>query len=203
MTRLSFDSERVVLLLAQMVVDAVQQGLHDLHVDTTWSGKVRALMVTPAILCALSCTRVPERSETSLMLERSGCLGTCPVYRVSVSSAGVMRWEGTRFVAKEGRDSVSVDTAQARRLVDEFRRMRGTYLPRYLPVITCVASYTDASWTRIVLFEGSDSVVVARYDGCQYRPGSFYRLVGRFERTLEQRGWLRPRDEPGAVSPGT
>jgi hypothetical protein len=39
---------------------------------------------------------------TEIGLERTGCLGTCPVYTVIIKSDGTFRYHGERYVKREG-----------------------------------------------------------------------------------------------------
>ena len=45
---------------------------------------------------------LPTDTGRRLTLERTACLGNCPVYRVVVHSNGRVDWSGDRFVAREG-----------------------------------------------------------------------------------------------------
>lgn len=58
-------------------------------------------------------------SKIEITLSRSMCFGNCPVYRVSISTSGVV-FDGERFVAAEGRHTDTVDPSAVRALAKKF-----------------------------------------------------------------------------------
>lgn len=62
---------------------------------------------------------VHKNSKISITLTRSGCLGTCPAYRVRVSTTGI-EFEGERYVAAAGSHRASVNPAAVRELAKRF-----------------------------------------------------------------------------------
>lgn len=68
-----------------------------------------------AVLVVAGCSRPPSSGEVSvdtalpaadtatvLTLERGPCFGACPVYTVSVTGSGLVRFDGRRFVRDSG-----------------------------------------------------------------------------------------------------
>jgi len=49
-------------------------------------------------------------------LQTSGCFGYCPVFKLTVLGGGLVRYEGERFVEKEGRDSFMLTKEELVRL---------------------------------------------------------------------------------------
>jgi hypothetical protein len=58
-------------------------------------------------------------SKVDIMLLRSMCYGRCPVYKVSVSTRGIV-FDGEAFVAAEGRHTDTVDPSAVRALAKKF-----------------------------------------------------------------------------------
>jgi ankyrin repeat protein len=58
-------------------------------------------------------------SMVSITLSRSGCYGTCPAYRVSISTDGIV-FEGRSFVVATGRHTDTVDPRAVRELAKKF-----------------------------------------------------------------------------------
>jgi hypothetical protein len=62
-----------------------------------------------------------ELTSARIILNRSGCLGTCPVYRVEIRGDGACRFEGAHFVRVQGVRECSVDPTEVARLIEQFR----------------------------------------------------------------------------------
>jgi hypothetical protein len=58
-------------------------------------------------------------SKVSIELSRSGCFGTCPNYRVTVSSEGIF-FEGGAFVVASGKHTATADPDEVRKLAARF-----------------------------------------------------------------------------------
>ncbi|MGD0481116.1 MAG: DUF6438 domain-containing protein [Terracidiphilus sp.] len=58
-------------------------------------------------------------SKVDITLSRSMCYGRCPVYKVSVSTKGIV-FDGEAFVAVEGRNTDTVDPGAVRALAKKF-----------------------------------------------------------------------------------
>jgi hypothetical protein len=58
-------------------------------------------------------------SRVAITLERWGCYGRCPAYKVTVSTEGIV-FQGYRFVAALGRQTDRVDAKQVRNLARSF-----------------------------------------------------------------------------------
>ena len=56
----------------------------------------------PAAEAAPTPTPRVETEGDGITLERGPCFGTCPVYTVTLSRSGAVRFEGRRFVADSG-----------------------------------------------------------------------------------------------------
>lgn len=63
-------------------------------------------------------------SVKRIVLERIGCYGNCPGYRVTVSADGKIRFEGTLFSAKHGRKQVAPTEFQS--LLQQFLDLQFT-----------------------------------------------------------------------------
>jgi hypothetical protein len=94
-------------------------------------------------------------SRVDITLSRSMCYGRCPVYKVSVSTRGIV-FDGEEFVAAKGRNTDTIDPSAVRALAkkfvaDDFYSMRDEYR----------ASVTDNStYTLSVSIDGHKKQVV-------------------------------------------
>lgn len=59
--------------------------------------------------------------STLVTLERTPCFGSCPVYTVSISGTGMVRFAGTRFTTQLGEAVAEIPPARVDSLVDELR----------------------------------------------------------------------------------
>ena len=58
-------------------------------------------------------------SKITIMLERTGCFGTCPGYSVAVSTEGIV-FDGGSFVVAAGKHRDKVDAEEVRELAQKF-----------------------------------------------------------------------------------
>lgn len=58
-------------------------------------------------------------SKIAIVLQRTGCFGTCPSYTVTIDNSGIV-FEGGGFVVAAGRHTDSVDAADVRTLAKKF-----------------------------------------------------------------------------------
>ena len=65
---------------------------------------------------------VAARDDSTLVtLERTPCYGACPVYTVSISGTGAVRFVGTRFTTQVGEATAEIPPARVDSLVEELR----------------------------------------------------------------------------------
>jgi ankyrin repeat protein len=99
-------------------------------------------------------------SEVTIMLERSGCFGSCPSYTVTVGTNGVV-FEGGSYVVAHGRHTDTVDAEQVRELAKrfvsaDFYSMDDSYLASVTDSPTYILSLSiDGHEKRVVDYVGS------------------------------------------------
>jgi len=126
-------------LLAQLVAWRYAPFLRD--------GRAEAALVTEHI----AEEELPERhvdlpdvplSDVRIGLERTGCFGTCPRYRVELRGDGVVTYDGDEFVSVQGRHAYHVPVQDVARLLDTARRADLWSLrPAYRSLITDNPTY--------------------------------------------------------------
>ncbi len=91
-----------------------------------------------------------------LILERHGCFGPCPIYRVEVDEDGFVEWEGHRYVKEEGRRSwripradVAILERQLERAGFRWRREASLLIALDLPTCAVTAEYADGTTKRL------------------------------------------------------
>jgi hypothetical protein len=55
-----------------------------------------------AVLTILACPTLAQKREPVITLQRTACLGTCPVYSLEIFADGLIRFVGTDFVQYTG-----------------------------------------------------------------------------------------------------
>lgn len=127
----------------------------------------------------------------AITLERTPCFGSCPVYTVSVSSSGVVTYEGRANVRRIGVDTVQVPVKQVEALLIELERAGYfTFADRYaLSEPTCRRYSTDSP-TAIssATFRGRSKRIVHDY-GCGGVPGALAVLENRIDEVLGSSRW--------------
>ena len=107
--------------------------------------------------------------DTQITLERTGCYGMCPIYKVSISADGTVVFEGTRFVKKVGTARSAISEEQIRDLLAAFEKINYFELSdQYVkPDDGCKQWLTDnpSAITSITL--NGKSKLVTHYYGCR------------------------------------
>lgn len=101
----------------------------------------------------------------TIKLERTGCNGTCPIYKVDISSSGFVFYFGERFVEKEGFYDWNLDS-EAIELLNESIKKTGFFtLKKRKPTerMTCMPSciisirLEDKTYRKINHYLGENS----------------------------------------------
>jgi hypothetical protein len=109
---------------------------------------------------------------TSVVMHRSACYGTCPVYTVELTAAGSVTYTGEEHVAALGRKSAHIDASEFQFLVTAIERMDFFSLHekyRFKPD-GCPEWSTDNPTVDIVVTRGSQKKHVSYYYGCRGMP---------------------------------
>lgn len=156
------------------------------------------------LLCATAaCAPRPEpeasvatRGDTTLVtLERTPCFGACPVYTVSISGDGAVRFVGTRFTAHIGEASAEIAPAEVTNLVEELRR--GGYFEladAYVADAPGCGRYATDSPTVITSVDANGVRKEVRHDyGCGEAPAVLAGLERRIDEVAGSGRWTQLR----------
>jgi len=113
-------------------------------------------------------------------LERTGCYGECPVYRLTVSNDGSVVYVGTRWVKVLGRQVYKLSEAQLAELQAAFERANFSQLRDYDKV-----ENTDDDWAHISYRRGSGFKRVRHYHGDNAAPPALGTLEDEFDRIVD------------------
>lgn len=76
--------------------------------------------MTPAVNKSIS--KIPK--DTRIILARTACFGSCPIYKLTISANGCVVFEGKRFVKKVGTFKSKISRAQLQQLIAEFENIQ-------------------------------------------------------------------------------
>ncbi|MCY2959889.1 MAG: DUF6438 domain-containing protein [Planctomycetota bacterium] len=94
----------------------------------------------------------PRIADVELTLERTWCLGTCPVYTVRVSGDGTVRYEGYEYVMRTEAIDARIDPARLEPILRELEAL--DYLRHEH---RCRAKMRDSPGTGVTLLVGKSS----------------------------------------------
>jgi hypothetical protein len=104
-----------------------------------------ALAIAIAACAAMEKPSAPPYPDLLVTLERGGCYGSCPIYKLTIDGKGKVIYEGEEFVAVKGRRESAVSQEKIRALVAAVERANYFSLAdRYEPQITDLPSVTTS-----------------------------------------------------------
>src|SRR6478735_1034197 len=123
-----------------------------------WLGRLLACVL---LVCVAACGKKKAPADTTSIdqphppdtvpgataiatLERTGCYGECPVYRLTVNTDGSVVYVGTRWVKVVGRREYKLSDAQVSNLESAFERANFMLLRDYDRVES-----TDDDWAHL------------------------------------------------------
>ena len=135
--------------------------------------------------------RAPERNKPAprvqvITLERTVCFGTCPAYKLTIFSDGVVQYEGKRYVKKVGLAYGRISRAKLNALVLEFQNIYYFNLPEaFTPGSKqCPQGATDMPTAITSLTWQGKSKTITHYHGCF--EGSTVKLLTELENKIDK-----------------
>ena len=149
--------------------------------------------------------------DITIVLERTACFGACPRYRLTISGAGAVFYEGEEHVRIRGAQRGHVSMNQVEDLLNEFLRVRfmaarDKYEGRELVRLRdgeferLVASTSDMPSAILTLRLGSRTKRVILYDNYPVELGRLPDLIDEVVNTYRWTGLARP--APASKPPG-
>ena len=65
-------------------------------------------------------TQQPLPPDTAMTLERTPCMGSCPVYTLHIQANGDVQFAGTQYVKAQGTHTAHITAEQVQHLVQQF-----------------------------------------------------------------------------------
>jgi uncharacterized protein DUF6438 len=142
-------------------------------------------------------TLAPQEVESadSLVLERTGCFGTCPAYRLRITRSGAVHFRSREFSDTGFIRTASIPSDSAQALLTYARLMRFTDLPARIEdsKAYCPSRWTDHPTAIITIYGAGWSKQVVDYYGCWWAPEALRRFEEQLDKTARVSQWLRTR----------
>ena len=131
-------------------------------------------------------------SDFEVELERRGCFGRCPSYRVSLSADGEVRFFGERHVGSLGDQQAQVAAETVAALRAELQREPYVSLSgRYTPSDPrCGSAATDMASVSMSIREGDVTRNIEHYLGCSQSPASLRALAKAIDDASGSARWI-------------
>ncbi len=128
-------------------------------------------------------------------LERTGCYGECPVYRLTVNTDGSVVYVGTRWVKVIGRREYKISPSRLEDLQNAFERANFMMLRDYDHV-----EGTDDDWAHVSLGHAGRIKRVRHYHGDNAAPPALNALEDEFDRITDSGQFVGVPAASGATS---
>ena len=140
-------------------------------------------------------TIAPQDVENadSLVLERTGCFGTCPAYRVRITRSGAVLFRSRELSDTSRIETASIPSDSAQALFTYARLIRFTDLPGRIEdsKAYCPSRWTDHPTALLTIYGAGWSKQVVDYYGCWWAPEALRRLEDQVDKTARVGRWMR------------
>jgi predicted secreted protein/(2Fe-2S) ferredoxin len=116
--------------------------------------------------------------DVVITLERTHCLGTCPVYTLAIYGDGTVVYEGKDFVAIEGRQETTIGGEKIEQLLAEFERT--DYLSLSDSYTECIITCLPSATTSLTI--DGETKTIAHYHGDLNAPA----VLAELEDTIDE-----------------
>ena len=134
---------------------------------------------------------VDSVSAPVITLERTACFGGCPVYRLAVTSDGVVSYEGKAEVRQLGKASSRISPEKVQDLLSELERAGYfSFASRYAAAEPVCGRYAADSPSAITSINSEGRTKRVEHDyGCGAVPGALAVLERRIDEVLGSAKW--------------
>jgi hypothetical protein len=135
-------------------------------------------------------------TDTRVMLERTECYGTCPVYSLSIAGDGTVAYFGKKYVSVKGPASKQVSISAVQALVDQMLQV--DYFNLSVPADCPAGLYTDAPGATTALTLNGQTHTVYHYHGNACAPADLSPLEDAIDALADSAAWLECDTPSGA-----
>lgn len=124
-------------------------------------------------------------------LERTLCLGWCPVYAVEIDIDGQVAYKGRDFVMTQGAATGELSDDRLRSLRAAVLRFRQVQMPQEQCACGCV---TDVPYVELTTWDKGVPRTVHYDEGCEQVPPAIQALEGEIDRVVDIERWIGTRE---------
>ena len=126
-------------------------------------------------------------------MERTACYGTCPMYRLTVWSSGLVEWEGIGFVKHKGKATAQLTASQ----LEALRKAFGDAGYLTLEGDFGCREATDNPSADTSFSDGKRRRSIHHYYGCRTPPGTkvLTALETRIDEIVKSERWIGTEEE--------
>jgi hypothetical protein len=139
--------------------------------------------------------KVPR--DMIVVLDRKGCMGPCPVYKLTVWADGSVLYVGKKNVAVAGRQEKTIPFSQIGELVAAFDAANFQKITEDASSLQCDTSISDAPEIEISIQRNSSTYAVTHGSDC-YADPFFHpveRLADSIDRIVGTKEWVGAPEE--------
>ncbi|GEM_PF-3208453 len=125
-------------------------------------------------------------TDFKVTLEREGCFGTCPIYKITVNSIGIVEYDGERFVKVTGIQTARITQAKVKELFDmvnaiNYFSLNDTYTEN--------ATFDAGSATSTVTLNGNTKSVRHAFEDSS-APASLTEFEEKMDEVTNSNQWI-------------
>jgi hypothetical protein len=139
-------------------------------------------------------TRTSLPPDTEIIIKRTGCFGTCPIYTAHMSADGHVQFDGENFVAHKGTHTTQIPVTRMHQLVEQFAALNFFALrDQYGTMGDCPRYTTDQPSVIISLHFAATTKTVELYLGCSgsAEAQAVVQLGKQIDATINSQQWIK------------
>lgn len=129
-------------------------------------------------------TTADALDDVTIILERTACFGTCPIYQLTITGDGTVMYDGRDFVLVKGAQTSQISRAQVQELIAAFEQADFMSLTDYMEQQVTDLPYAITSITR-----GGQSKTVHHYYGDSRAPQQLTDLESTIDQITNSKQW--------------
>jgi hypothetical protein len=130
-----------------------------------------------------------ELKQIAVRLERSGCYGNCPAYKLTIHGDGRVEYEGADNVKVKGKKDAVIDLADVKRIVSEFDKAAYFSIEQFTEEKCSCTLCTDMPTATTEIQVKGTSHRVEYYFGCGCAPKALWALEEAIDKIARTEQW--------------
>jgi len=132
-----------------------------------------------------------DLKDATIILERQGCYGTCPSYKLTIHGDGRVTYAGDKHVKIAGDQEGRIETAAFKALISDFARTNFLSIPHQYGVRDCACKRqcTDMPTAVTGLIVSGNKHHIEHYYGCGCAPKELFDLESAIDKAAHSEQW--------------